>query len=161
MSNSDKSDHNQRFEKILNNSSELLKEDPWLLQNHLDVKQILHFVKNEQVDVLEVLLQNHSRLPNDSTRSLVEMVVVGGIFYEQNPKLLMRLEPLLQQKDFSVYIQHIKGAPKHDFLQYIEPNVVLPSGKADVDEALTALRSKRMLNHHLDPTQHCSSIKKM
>ena len=159
MSNSDKSDHNRRFDKMLDNSEKLLKEDPWLLQNHLDVKQILHFVKNEQVEVLGVLLQDHSRLPNDSTRSLVEMVVVGGIFYEQNPKLLMHLEPLLQQKDFSVYIQHIKGAPKHDFLQYIEPNVVLPSGKWDIDEALTALRSKRMLNHHLGATPHSSSIK--
>lgn len=157
----DKSDHNRRFHRILENSEELLKEKPWLLQNHLDVKQILWLVKNEKTDVLEVLLQDHSPSTPDSIRALVEMVVVSGVFYEQNPKLLMSLSPWMQQHEWGCYIQHIKGAPSHPFLQLVEPNVVLPSGSAEIDEILTAMRSKRVLNENIISTPHSAQHKKL
>jgi len=157
-------DHNQRFQKILYNSEKLLKEDPVLLQQHLDVGQIMWLVKHEKTQVLEVLLQEHASntVPGPKElRDLLENMVLSFVFHNQNTQLLEHLRPWIQHTDLTRYTARIHGAVQLDFIQAIEPNIVLPCGVFEAAEVLSAVRSKRLLEDNLGAPSCAPSIKKM
>lgn len=157
-------DHNRRFQKILHNTEKLLQENPVLLQQHLDVGQIVWLVKHEKTQVLKVLLQEHASNTVPGTkelRDLLETVVLTFVFHNQNTQLLNDLRPWIQNTDFTRYTSRIQGALQLDFIQSIEPHTTLPCGVCEVDEVVSAVRTKRLLEEGLGATHYTPSIKKM
>lgn len=135
-----------------------------LLQQHLDVGQIMWLVKHENTQVLEVLLQEHASntVPGPKElRDLLENMVLSFVFHNQNIQLLEHLRPWIQHTDFTRYTARIHGAVQLDFIEAIEPNTVLPCGVYEVDEVLSAVRSKRVLEENLETTGHAHFVKKL
>lgn len=135
-----------------------------LLQQHLDVGQIMWLVQHESTQVLEVLLQEHASntVPGPKElRDLLENMVLSFVFHNQNTQLLEHLRPWIQHTDFTRYTARIHGAVQLDFIQAIEPNTVLPCGVFEVDEVLSAVRSKRVLEGNLATTSHTHFVKKL
>ena len=163
MSSYVKSDHNRRFKKMIDNPTSLLSENPLLLQKHLDVKQIMHLVEHGHGDVLHHILQHHeiSVVDGNQLQMLVEMVVVGSVFRFQNAQLLAQLLPLVQKEEFTHHVKEMVGSLNHEFLEVIEPYIVLPTSRCDVDEQLLCLRNKNMLNEHIGQIVTKSTVKKL
>ncbi len=92
--NSNDIDYTKRFEKMIKHPENLLNQSPLLLQKNLSVAQIKKLVEIENKEILQRLLNTYE--PHDPTkgaslRNLVEMVVVGCIFYYQKTDLLLHL----------------------------------------------------------------------
>jgi hypothetical protein len=95
-----------------------------------------------------------------STRNLIEMVVMGCVFHYQKTDLLLNIFHQLEQKDLTKYVEHIKGPPLYEFLQVIEPYMVLPC-QHSCNEMLEAIRTKNMLNQAVTSQRHEKNVKKM
>lgn len=161
--NSNDIDYTKRFKKMIKHPENLLKQSPLLLQKNLSVEQIKKLVEIESTEILQRLLntyETHDPTKGASLKDLVEMVVVGCVFYYQKTDLLLHLFPQLEQKDLTEYMKHIKGEPTYEFLDAIEPYVIIPC-RHRCDEILEAIRTKRSLTQEVAPKGHEKNVKKM
>lgn len=145
-------DFNRIFQSLMGDPQRLLAYEGIELQRNLDVKQMMALVKEEQVDVLTVLLQDHEDhdpSTGSSLRDLVEMVVVSGVFRFQKTSVLSRLWDNVNAPTFNGYIDKLPATLDTDFLALVEPKLTLPTLREDVNEMIENLRTKRTLEQHV------------